>query len=122
MLSNPCARRTQADGDALQELLTTGSLPMTVFRTDGIDAAFEKVQAFGTEVLQVPIDQPWGSARLCVPGPLGQYGAHLAGAESVTIAIILERRLGLGLPAEDGVLERRWRGRRQAWAPCSWSA
>ncbi|HSA50973.1 MAG TPA: VOC family protein [Yinghuangia sp.] len=60
VLSEPHAGRSQADGDALQELLTKGVLPMIVFRTDDLDATFEKVRASGAEVLQEPIDQPWG--------------------------------------------------------------
>jgi catechol 2,3-dioxygenase-like lactoylglutathione lyase family enzyme len=60
VLSEPHAGRSQADGDALQELLTKGVLPTIVFRTDDLDATFEKVRASGAEVLQEPIDQPWG--------------------------------------------------------------
>ena len=67
VLSEPHAGRSQADGDALQELLTKGVLPMIVFRADDLDATFEKVRASGAEVLQEPIDQPWGPARLRVP-------------------------------------------------------
>src|SRR5229473_4369044 len=52
VLSEPHAGRSQADGDALQELLTKGVLPVSVFRTDDLDAAFERVRASGAEVLQ----------------------------------------------------------------------
>ena len=37
VLSEPHAGRSPADGDALQELLTKGVLPMLVFRADDID-------------------------------------------------------------------------------------
>ncbi|MFD7340700.1 VOC family protein [Streptomyces violascens] len=60
VLSEPHAGRSQADGDAMQELLTKGVLPMWVFRADDLDTTFEKVRASGAEVLQEPIDQPWG--------------------------------------------------------------
>ncbi|AJT41836.1 VOC family protein [Psychromicrobium lacuslunae] len=60
VLSAPHAGRSQADGDALQELLTKGVLPMIMFSTDDVDALFEKVRASGAEVLQEPTDQPWG--------------------------------------------------------------
>ncbi|GAA3598222.1 VOC family protein [Nonomuraea rosea] len=60
VLSEPHAGRSQADGDALQELLIKGVLPMTIFSTDDLDATFERVRAAGAEVLQEPIDQPWG--------------------------------------------------------------
>jgi catechol 2,3-dioxygenase-like lactoylglutathione lyase family enzyme len=71
VLSEPHAGRSQADGDALQELLTKGVLPMTVFRTDDVDATFEKVRASGAEVLQEPIDQSWGPRDCAFRDPSG---------------------------------------------------
>jgi catechol 2,3-dioxygenase-like lactoylglutathione lyase family enzyme len=71
VLSEPHAGRPQADGDALQELLTKGVLPMSVFRTDDLDAAFERVRVFGAEVLQEPIDQPWGPRDCAFRDPSG---------------------------------------------------
>jgi catechol 2,3-dioxygenase-like lactoylglutathione lyase family enzyme len=71
VLSEPHAGRPQADGDALQELLVKGVLPTTVFRTDDLDAAFERVRAFGAEVLQEPIDQPWGPRDCAFRDPSG---------------------------------------------------
>ncbi len=59
VLSPPHAGRSQADGDAIQELLTKGVMPMLVFTTDDLDGTFEKLRASGAEVLQEPIDQPW---------------------------------------------------------------
>ena len=56
--------RSQANGDALQELLTKGVLPNIVFRSSDVDATFEAVRASGAEVLQEPIDQAW--ARVTV--------------------------------------------------------
>jgi len=63
VLSEPHAGRSQTDGDALQELLTKGSLPNIVFATDDVDATFETVRASGAEVLQEPIDAPWAGGR-----------------------------------------------------------
>jgi catechol 2,3-dioxygenase-like lactoylglutathione lyase family enzyme len=71
VLSEPHAGRPQADGDALQELLTKGVLPMIVFRTDDLDATFEKVRTSGAEVLQEPIDQPWGPRDCAFRDPSG---------------------------------------------------
>src|SRR4029077_13068043 len=42
-ISDRPAGRSQADGDTLQELLTKGVLPMIIFRTNDLDALFEKV-------------------------------------------------------------------------------
>ncbi|MGO2004890.1 VOC family protein [Arthrobacter rhombi] len=71
VLSNPHAGRSEQDGDVLQELLAKGVLPMTVFTTDDVDALFEKVRATGAEVLQEPIDQPWGPRDCAFRDPSG---------------------------------------------------
>jgi catechol 2,3-dioxygenase-like lactoylglutathione lyase family enzyme len=71
VLSEPHAGRSKADGDALQELLIKGSLPFLVFRTDDLDATFEKIRATGAEVLQEPIDQPWGPRDCAFRDPSG---------------------------------------------------
>ncbi|NUU23474.1 MAG: VOC family protein [Streptomycetaceae bacterium] len=71
VLSEPHAGRSRADGDALQELLVKGVLPMTVFSTDDVDALFERVRASGAEVLQEPIDQAWGPRDCAFRDPSG---------------------------------------------------
>ncbi|WP_105974787.1 VOC family protein [Streptomyces geranii] len=71
VLSEPHAGRSPADGDALQELLTKGVMPMFVFRTDDLDAMFEKVRASGAEVLQEPMDQQWGPRDCAFRDPSG---------------------------------------------------
>lgn len=71
VLSEPHAGRSQEDGDMMQELLTKGVLPMLVFRTDDLDATFEKVRASGAEVMQEPIDQPWGPRDCAFRDPSG---------------------------------------------------
>ncbi len=47
MLSEPHAGRSQENGDAIQELLVKGELPMLVFTADDLDATFEKVRVVG---------------------------------------------------------------------------
>ena len=71
VLSVPHAGRSQADGDALQELLTKGVLPMLVFSTDDVDASFEAMRASGAEVLQEPMDQDWGPRDCAFRDPSG---------------------------------------------------
>ncbi len=63
VLSEPHAGRSQENGDAIQELLVKGEMPMLVFMADDLDATFEKVRSSGAEVLQEPIDMGW--ARDC---------------------------------------------------------
>jgi predicted enzyme related to lactoylglutathione lyase len=71
VLSVPHAGRSQADGDTLQELLTKGVLPLLIFRTDDVDATFERVRASGAEVLQEPMDQGWGPRDCAFRDPSG---------------------------------------------------
>ena len=71
VLSAPSAGRSQADADALQELLTKGVLSMVVFGTDDVDSLFEKVRASGAEVLQEPVDQAWGPRDCAFRDPSG---------------------------------------------------
>jgi predicted enzyme related to lactoylglutathione lyase len=71
VLSVPYAGRSKADGDAMQELLTKGVLPMLVFNSDDMDATFEKVRASGAEVLQEPMDQGWGPRDCAFRDPSG---------------------------------------------------
>jgi len=71
VLSQPHAGRSEADGDALQELLTKGVLPVIVFSSDDLDAAFERARSTGAEVLQEPIEQPWGPRDCAFRDPSG---------------------------------------------------
>jgi len=71
VLSEPHAGRSQADGDAMQELLVKGQLPMLVFSADDLDATFEQARKTGAEVLQEPIDQPWGPRDSAFRDPSG---------------------------------------------------
>ena len=71
VISEPHAGRSHADGDVLQELLVKGSLPLLVFSSDDVDATFEKVRAWGAEVLQEPIDQAWGPRDCAFRDPSG---------------------------------------------------
>lgn len=71
VVSKPHAGRSQADGDALQALLTKGVLPMLVFRADDLDATFERIRASGAEVLQEPKEMGWGARDCAFRDPSG---------------------------------------------------
>jgi catechol 2,3-dioxygenase-like lactoylglutathione lyase family enzyme len=72
VLSQPHAGRSQEDGDALAALLAKGELRTLQFRSDNLDATFEKVAgAPGAEVLQEPVSQPWGARDAAVRDPAG---------------------------------------------------
>ena len=72
VLSQPHAGRSQEDGDTLAALLAKGELGNLNFRSDDLDATFEKVAAApGAEVLQEPVSQPWGVRDGAVRDPAG---------------------------------------------------
>jgi catechol 2,3-dioxygenase-like lactoylglutathione lyase family enzyme len=60
-----------ADADAIAALVTKGALGGIHFRTGDLDAAFEKVDASGAEVVQEPTEQPWGVRDFAVRDPSG---------------------------------------------------
>ena len=60
-----------ADQDALAALLAKGALNGVNFRSDDLDAIFEKVRASGAEIVQEPTDQFWGSRDFAVRDPSG---------------------------------------------------
>jgi len=72
VLSQPRAGRSQEDGDALAGLLAKGELPGPFFRTDDLDATFDKTAAApGVEVLEEPADRFWGARDAAVRDPAG---------------------------------------------------
>ena len=60
-----------ADHDALAALLAKGALNGVHFRTDDLDATFEKLSASDAEIVQEPTDQPWGTRDCAVRDPSG---------------------------------------------------
>jgi catechol 2,3-dioxygenase-like lactoylglutathione lyase family enzyme len=71
VLFQPHGGRSQAEGDALLALVTQGSIQAAIFKSDDLDATFEKVRASGAEVLQEPIAQPWGATDCAFRDPSG---------------------------------------------------
>jgi predicted enzyme related to lactoylglutathione lyase len=63
--------RPADDAQALKALLAKGSLAGLVLETDDVDATFESVRATGAEVLQEPIDQPYGTRDCAFRDPAG---------------------------------------------------
>jgi predicted enzyme related to lactoylglutathione lyase len=63
--ASPADRRTMA------EMLAKGHLRGVIFSTDDCDATFERVRAAGGEVLQEPIDQPYGVRDCAFRDPAG---------------------------------------------------
>jgi catechol 2,3-dioxygenase-like lactoylglutathione lyase family enzyme len=72
VLSQPQAGRSPEDGEALAALLAKGELGMVQFRSDDLDATFDKVAATpGADVVSEPADQFWGARDAAVRDPAG---------------------------------------------------
>ena len=71
VLFPPHGGRSQAEGDAILALVLQGSLQAAIFRSDDLDATFEKVRASGVEILEEPADRPWGVRDCAVRDPSG---------------------------------------------------
>ncbi|MCA0294755.1 MAG: VOC family protein [Actinobacteria bacterium] len=71
VLSEPGGGRSPEDADAMHALLAKGALPFNVFEVPDVDALFERVRATGAEVLQEPVDQPWGPRDCAFRDPSG---------------------------------------------------
>jgi predicted enzyme related to lactoylglutathione lyase len=63
--------RSPEDADSLRALLAKGSLSGLVFEVDDVDALFDKIAASGAEVLQEPMDQPYGVRDCGIRDPAG---------------------------------------------------
>jgi predicted enzyme related to lactoylglutathione lyase len=62
---------SQADKDAAAELLAKGLLRGVIFKTDDVDATFEHIRSSGAEVLQEPMDMPYGVRDCAFRDPAG---------------------------------------------------
>ena len=67
--ANPNA--SPADRQVITELMAKGLMGRIVFITDDCDATFERIQASGAEVVQEPIDQPYGVRDCAIRDPAG---------------------------------------------------
>ncbi|MDJ1137789.1 VOC family protein [Streptomyces iconiensis] len=68
-LADPHA--SSADRQAVTELLAKGMLRGVIFRTGDCDETFERIRAAGGDVLQEPIDQPYGVRDCAFRDPAG---------------------------------------------------
>ncbi|MGO2051979.1 VOC family protein [Glutamicibacter sp. 287] len=71
VLSAPGAGRSAEDAAALGELIAKGALGGLVLSVPDVDSLFESLSASGAEVLQEPVDQPWGPRDCAFRDPSG---------------------------------------------------
>ena len=73
VLATPDMGHGPDDTESLRMLLAKGALNGVLFTTDDCDAFFERVRATGAEVLQEPIDQPYGVRDCAFRDPSGNH-------------------------------------------------
>ena len=62
---------TDAERRTIVEMMAKGSYATILFATEDLDGAFEKVQAGGAEVVQEPMEQPYGIRDCAIRDPAG---------------------------------------------------
>jgi predicted enzyme related to lactoylglutathione lyase len=63
--------RPPEDAETLRTLLAKGALAGLVFTTDDVDGVFETIRASGADVMQEPMDQPYGVRDCAFRDPSG---------------------------------------------------
>ncbi|MCC2593803.1 VOC family protein [Tessaracoccus sp. OS52] len=71
VLSAPGAGRSEEDAAALERLVAKGAIGPLVLSVPDLDAVYETLSASGAEVLQEPMDQPWGPRDAAFRDPSG---------------------------------------------------
>lgn len=62
---------TEDEQRTIAEMMAKGTYAGIVLRTPDVDSAFEQLQASGAEVIQEPMDQPYGVRDCAVRDPAG---------------------------------------------------
>jgi uncharacterized glyoxalase superfamily protein PhnB len=62
---------TDDERRTILELIAKGTYTSVTLSTDDLEATFDKLQASGAEVVQEPIDQPWGVRDCAFRDPTG---------------------------------------------------
>ena len=62
---------TEPERRTIAEMMAKGTYAMILLATKDLDATFERLQAHDVEVIQEPVDTPWGSRDCAVRDPAG---------------------------------------------------
>lgn len=55
----------------IADMMAKGTYGALMLATDDVDALFERLQGSGVDVIQEPVDQPWGARDCAVRDPAG---------------------------------------------------
>jgi uncharacterized glyoxalase superfamily protein PhnB len=64
---------TDEERRMIQEMMAKGTYATVVLQTDDIDGLFERLQASDAEVIQEPVDQPYGVRDCAFRDPAGNH-------------------------------------------------
>jgi predicted enzyme related to lactoylglutathione lyase len=64
---------TEDEKRTIAEMMAKGTYATIVLRADDLDATFDRIQATGAEVIQEPIDQPYGVRDCAFRDPAGNH-------------------------------------------------
>ncbi|WP_418059109.1 VOC family protein [Pimelobacter simplex] len=64
---------TEDEKRVIAEMMAKGTYATLVLSTPDLDATFEQIQATGAEVIQEPIDQPYGVRDCAFRDPAGNH-------------------------------------------------
>ncbi|MCX6401100.1 MAG: VOC family protein [Propionibacteriales bacterium] len=64
---------TDEERNTIAEMMAKGTYATVVLSSPDLDATFEKIQATGAEVIQEPIDQPYGVRDCAFRDPAGNH-------------------------------------------------
>ena len=64
---------TDAERGTIAEMMAKGTYATIVLATDDLDGTFARLQASGAEVIQEPIDQPYGVRDCAFRDPAGNH-------------------------------------------------
>lgn len=62
---------TEQERRVINEMMAKGTYASLLLATDDVDATFDRLQANGADVVQEPIDQPYGIRDCAVRDPAG---------------------------------------------------
>ena len=73
VLAVPEMGRGPEDAQAMRELVAKGAAGGIIFQSPDLDATFESIRQAGAEVIQEPMDQPWGFRDCAFRDPSGNH-------------------------------------------------
>lgn len=62
---------TDQEKESIAEMMAKGTFAMLTLSSTDLDAAFEEIQSRGAEIVQEPVDQPYGLRDCAIRDPAG---------------------------------------------------